>query len=104
MMTNQMKSENGIGDEDISDIVNCIRSIEGVLVAISLKQGTKDPHKFALSSRANCDIDVSAVCQMLGGGGHKRASGATVVANTPKEAQDACIPLFERAVIEFKER
>lgn len=104
MITNQMKEENSIGDEDISDIVNNIRSIEGVLVAVSLKQGTKDPSKFAVSSRANCDIDVSAVCQLMGGGGHKRASGATVIASTPKEAHDACIPLFEKAVNEFKER
>lgn len=104
MITNQMKEENGIGDEDISDVVNNIRSIEGVLVAISLKQGTKDPSKYAISSRANCDIDVSAVCAMLGGGGHKRASGASVVADSPKQAFDACIPLFEKAVNEFKER
>lgn len=104
MITNQMKAENSIGDEDISDIVNNIRSIEGVLVAISIKQGTKDPTKYAISSRANCDVDVSAVCAIMGGGGHKRASGATVTADTPGEAWHACVPLFEKAVNEYKER
>jgi len=102
MITNQMKEENGIVDEDISDIVNNIRSIEGVLVAVSVKQGTKDPNKYAISSRANCDIDVSAVCAMLGGGGHTRASGATVIASNPQNALNTCIPLFDKAVNEFK--
>ena len=104
MFTNQMKEENDIEDEDISDIVNNIRSIEGVLVAISIKQNSKSPQKYAISSRANCDIDVSAVCAALGGGGHKRASGATVISTDPVSAFDACVPLFEKAVNEYKAR
>ena len=104
MITNEMKKENGIGDEDISDIVNCIRSIEGVLVAVSIKQSSKDPQKFAISSRANCDIDVSQICSAFGGGGHMRASGATVVSSDPVSAFSTCIPPFEKAVNEFKVR
>lgn len=104
MLTNEIKEQNGICDEDISDIVNNIRSIEGVLVAVSIKQGTKDSQKYSISSRANCDIDVSKVCAMLGGGGHARASGAMVVAESPKIAYEKCVPLFENAVNEFKAR
>ena len=104
LMTNEMKEKNGIKDEDISDIVNSIRSIEGVLVAVSIKQNSKDPQKYAISSRANCDIDVSSVCKMLGGGGHTRASGATVISCDPVSAFNACVPLFENAVNEFKAR
>ena len=104
MITNKMKEENGISDEDISDIVNNIRSIEGVLVAISIKQSSKDPSKYAISSRANCDIDVSAVCSLLGGGGHMRASGATVIAPDPVSAFNTCVPLFEKAVNDYKAR
>lgn len=104
LFTNKMKEENGIVDEDISDIVNCLRSIEGVIVAVSLKQSTKDPSKFFISSRANFDVDVSRVCAELGGGGHPRASGASVVAPDPVLAFNMCIPLFEKAVNEYKER
>ena len=104
MFTNEMKESHGIADEDISDIVNSIRGIEGVLVAVSLKQSTKEPSKFSLSSRANCEIDVSRVCAQLGGGGHMRASGATVVAKDPQSAIDSCIPLFADAVNEYKAR
>lgn len=104
MFTREMKEQNGITDEDISDIVNCIRSIEGVLVAVSIKQGDKDPQKYSISSRANCEIDVSRVCAQLGGGGHVRASGATLISPDPVSAFNKCIPLFEEAVNQYKAR
>ena len=104
LFTNEMKNDNEICDEDITDIVNYIRSIEGVLVAVSIKQGTKDENKYSISSRANCDIDVSKICAMLGGGGHQRAAGASVIASSPEEAYEACVPLFEKAVKEYKLR
>ena len=104
MFTKEMKEENGILDEDISDIVNCIRSIEGVLVAVSIKQNSKDPQKFAISSRANCDIDVSRVCAYFGGGGHVRASGASLISEDPVSAFNQCVPLFEEAVNQYKAR
>ena len=104
LFTNQLKEENNIGDEDISDIVNNLRSIEGVLAAVSIKQSTKEPTRFFISSRANCDIDVSQVCAKLGGGGHVRASGASITAQSPREAYNLCVPLFEEAVKEFKSR
>ncbi len=102
VFTNEMKESNGIVDADIGDIVNSVRGIDGVLVALSLKQNTKDETKYSLSSRANAEIDVSRVCALLGGGGHKRASGATVIASTPEEARDIVVPLFEKAVLEYK--
>ena len=104
LFTNEMKEQNDICDEDISDIVNCIRSIEGVLVAVSIKQGTRDPQKFSISSRANCDIDVSQVCAMMGGGGHTRAAGATLTSPDPVSAFKKCTALFEDAVNQYKAR
>jgi len=104
MFTREMKEQNGIIDEDISDIVNCIRSIEGVLVAVSIKQSDKDPQKYSISSRANCEIDVSKVCAQLGGGGHVRASGAMLVSPDPVSAFNKCVPLFEEAVNQYKAR
>lgn len=102
LFTNEMKEKNGIKDEDITDIVNCIRSIEGVLVAVSVKQGTRDIEKYSVSSRANCEIDVSSACVKLGGGGHVRAAGATVVAPSPEEALKMCLPHFEEIVNKYR--
>lgn len=101
MFTNEMKESNGISDADIGDIVNIVRSVEGVLVAISLKQ-QKDETKYFLSSRANAEIDVSKVCVEFGGGGHTRAAGATVVANSPEEAIEIVVSKFGEAVTEYK--
>jgi phosphoesterase RecJ-like protein len=99
--TNDMKKENGINDEDIADIVNYIRCIDGVLVAVSLKQSSKDEQKFSISSRSNCDIDVSEVCAKIGGGGHKRASGATLSAQNSYEAVNTIVSLFSDPVDKF---
>ena len=104
LFTNEMKKENGLGDEDISDIVNCIRSVEGVLVAVSIKQSSKDETKFFISSRASCDVDVSAVCAKMGGGGHLRAAGASLVCPDPVSAFNECVALFEEAVNNYKAR
>ena len=102
VFTNKMKEENGISDADIGDIVNSVRSVEGVLVALSLKQSTKDEKKYSLSSRANAEIDVSRGCMLLGGGGHTRAAGATVEASSEKEAIDIVVSIFSRLIDEYK--
>ena len=94
MFTKAMREENDITDEDIGDIVNCIRSIEGVKVAVSIKQTTNDENKYSISSRSNCDIDVSKACAKIGGGGHVRAAGATLYANSSEEAFAKIVELF----------
>ena len=102
VFTNEMKTANGISDADIVDIVNSVRAIDGVLVALALKQNTKDESKYSLSSRANANIDVSRVCASLGGGGHTRAAGATIIASSPEDAKNQVVSLFENAINEFK--
>ncbi len=102
MFTSDFKKENGINDEDISDAVNHVRGIEGVLVAVTIKQSFEDEKKFFISSRSNAEIDVSSVCASIGGGGHKRAAGATIRCESPKEALDLVVGLFSKAIEEFK--
>ena len=99
LFTKKMREDNSITDEDIGDIVNCIRSIEGVKVAVTVKQTNNDETKYSISSRSNCDIDVSSACAKIGGGGHTRAAGATLYANTPEEAETTIIKLFQSLII-----
>jgi phosphoesterase RecJ-like protein len=94
--TNKMKAENSLTDEDIGDIVNHIRQIQGVSVAISIKQSSKDERKFSISSRSNNDVNVSQLCAEFGGGGHIRAAGCTVTANSPEEAEAKVVAVFSR--------
>ncbi len=102
VFTNKMKEENGITDADIGDIVNSVRSVEGVLVALSLKQSSKDEKKYSLSSRANAEIDVSRGCMEFGGGGHIRAAGATIIADSEEEATNMAVSVFSRIIDEYK--
>ena len=60
--------------------------------------------RFFISSRASCDIDVSAVCAKMGGGGHLRAAGASLVCPDPVSAFNECVALFEEAVNNYKAR
>ena len=66
----------GATPEDTEGIVNYGRSIEGVLVAVMLKEGSDGGTRVSL--RAKPGIDVQQVAAMFGGGGHKAASGCTI--------------------------
>lgn len=63
-------------DEDMEGIVNYPRNIDGVEVGILFKQVAEDEVK--VSFRSNGEADVSMVSQHFGGGGHRKAAGATV--------------------------
>ena len=87
-----------LSEEDLGGAVDVPRSVDGAAVALTLRQNPADPRKFRLSSRANEDVDCAAVCALFGGGGHKRAAGATVEADTPEEAFAAAVEAFSAIV------
>ena len=65
-----------IDEEDAEGIVNYLRCIKGVDIAIyarGLKDGT-----YKVSLRSNGNVDVSEAAMKLGGGGHINAAGFTV--------------------------
>jgi phosphoesterase RecJ-like protein len=64
-------------DKDIADgFVNYARGIEGVEVGVLFRE--LGDHEFKVSLRAKGDIDVSAIAEAFGGGGHKNAAGFTI--------------------------
>ena len=66
----------GLDDEESEGIVNYLRCIQGVDIAIyarELKDGT-----YKVSMRSNGSVDVSEAAIKLGGGGHINAAGFTV--------------------------
>lgn len=66
---------------DCEGIVEEARSIEGVEVAIFLKEAKTGGYKCSL--RSNDYVNVSDVCMMFGGGGHFHAAGCKM--NLPLE-------------------
>ena len=76
VVTRQMLSDCKASKEDTDGIVEAARAIEGVEVAAMLREDSDTVVK--LSSRSKRWLDVNAMCAEFGGGGHQRASGATM--------------------------
>ena len=66
----------GAGYDQIDTCIDRIRIVEGVEVAAFLKE--KEPNVIKVSFRAKSYADVNRVASALGGGGHEKASGATL--------------------------
>ncbi|MBE6542022.1 MAG: hypothetical protein E7672_06200, partial [Ruminococcaceae bacterium] len=102
IFTQDMLAEAGLTEEEIGNVVDTPRGVEGVLVGISLRQLSSDRTQYKVSSRANADIDCAAVCAEFGGGGHTRAAGCTIAANSPEEALSMMADAFGKAVQNYK--
>lgn len=66
----------GVDKSDLDGIVDQLRVIEGVEVAIFLYE--VDAHTYKVSMRSNKKVDVSRIAAYFGGGGHVRAAGCTM--------------------------
>ena len=62
--------------KDVDDAINFARDIKGVEVAVVLKEVEKEEVKIGF--RAKNNKDVNKIAKSLGGGGHIKASGATI--------------------------
>jgi phosphoesterase RecJ-like protein len=83
----ELKKALELTDEHLETIIDIPRSVSGVEVAFSVRQSEND-RSFRVSMRSATDFDVSAICAMLGGGGHIRAAGCTVDASSIEEAEN----------------
>ena len=75
-VTQDMYKRSGSNESETDRLANLPRQIEGVLVGVSMRE-LKDG-SFKASVRTHGDIDASAICQRLGGGGHMGAAGCTL--------------------------
>lgn len=101
LFTQSMLEESGLSENDIGNVVDTPRGVEGVLVGISLRQLSDDRRLYKVSSRANAEIDCAAVCAVYGGGGHTRAAGCTIEADSPEKALDIAVKAFGEAVEKY---
>ncbi|TCS92550.1 DHH family phosphoesterase [Hazenella coriacea] len=72
-------------NEDLDGIVNYARNIEGVDVGLLFRETEDNSVKVSLRSRAR--VDVAKIAKSLGGGGHARAAGCTLLNITVDEAK-----------------
>lgn len=74
--TEAMFNEAGAEYEDSDGLLDVVRSIRGVEFCLFFKE--VGPRRTKVSLRSNGTVDVYAIAQRFGGGGHRMASGMTV--------------------------
>ena len=82
-------------EADIEELSSLAALVEGTDCGITLRE--LKPGRVKLSLRTGPRVDACAVCQRLGGGGHKAAAGATVD-GTLKDAKALVLKAY-RAVV-----
>ncbi len=75
-ITQEMFRLSGSDESEVDSIASIPRQVEGVEVGVTMREKTDGT--FKVSMRSHEGIDVSAICAMLGGGGHQNAAGCTV--------------------------
>ena len=75
-MPKTLATELGVDERDVGGVAGFVRSIEGVRLAVTLRESNEDD-KVYLSARAVPGYDASAICAKFGGGGHKGAAGGS---------------------------
>lgn len=98
VFTADMMEQNSLTELDLGGLVDLPRSIEGVSVGLTIKQSRSDPRSFRLSSRSNAGVNVAEICKSFGGGGHDKAAGASLEADSPQKAEEIIIPKFAAAL------
>jgi len=76
-VSRQAISEAFASNDDLEGLVNYPRNIEGVEVGILFKE--VESMKYKVSMRSAGKVNVSAIAQSFGGGGHTLAAGCTLV-------------------------
>ncbi len=75
-VTQELLKETGCDMSESDGIINAIMSLDGVEIGVLLKESGENRIKVSL--RAKTYVNVAEIAQILGGGGHVRAAGATV--------------------------
>lgn len=81
--------------DDVDGLVSYPRNIEGVEVGVLLKEWEEGEVKVSLRSKQY--VDVAAIAQRNGGGGHVKASGFTFI-GTLTEAREHILKELEKVI------
>jgi bifunctional oligoribonuclease and PAP phosphatase NrnA len=76
VVDDEMLSEPGLRPEMLDGFINYARGIRGVEAATQLRQ--MGPDKYKVSFRSRGSVNVAALAESFGGGGHHNAAGCVV--------------------------
>ncbi|MDQ2659713.1 MAG: bifunctional oligoribonuclease/PAP phosphatase NrnA [Verrucomicrobiota bacterium] len=76
----QVASALGVRPEDNEGLIDHLRAVQGVIVAVFFEELAEGKVRISMRSKSE-KADVAAICQQFGGGGHKLAAGARMRAS-----------------------
>jgi len=85
-ITHEMYQQTGAKREDTEGLIDYVRAIEGVLVAIIFEEIENGKTRISLRSKHR-QVDANAIARHFGGGGHREAAGARLLAPAPEVEQ-----------------
>lgn len=95
ILTKNLMDDAGVSEEEFDGLSNLPRQVEGVHVGITIKE--RDENYYKISMRSSDIVNVSEVCQTLGGGGHARAAGCQISA-TLEDTKKIVLAAVEKAL------
>jgi len=96
--TDDMMRQSGADESETEGMINFAREIDTVEVGIMFR--SRGDGTVKVSFRSKEYVDVSALAQSFGGGGHTRAAGCTVqgsLEEAKKQIMDRLLPMMERS-------
>lgn len=75
-VTRALMAELGLCEDDLDNLASVARAIQGVSLALVLRELENGDTKASL--RSNPDVDAAKICQAFHGGGHRCAAGCTL--------------------------
>lgn len=94
-ITNKILNELGVDANDLDGCASIPLQVEGVEVGITIKE--REDGAFKVSMRSADDVNVSAICQKLGGGGHVKAAGC-LVTGTLEEVKEKLVETVRQSL------
>ena len=88
VIDNDMVERSGLKDDQLPNVVDIPRSVQGTEIAVSMKEKNGD---IRVNLRSNGYADVSAVALKFGGGGHAKAAGCTIKDVSLEEAEEVIV-------------
>ncbi len=92
-VTQEMLKETGAMMEETENVVQQLRSMKGVEVAVFLKEIDRETVKVSMRSKQK--VDVSAISAEFNGGGHIRAAGCTLHCNIEEAIKKLSLKLTD---------
>ena len=96
-ITSDILNEQHVDANDLDGCASIPLQVEGVEVGVTIKE--KSENEYKVSMRSANDVNVSAICQTLGGGGHIKAAGC-LVKGTLEEVKAAVVEAVRKGMEE----